>query len=183
MEKLFFIVLLLSVGCSKEKSHSTRIATTNNNIDTLSNKSLKPDEYSNQGKISNQNKLANDRVNITRNKNEKLDIIEVTTNSDTLNIVPTSDYLFYPFEKLYKINDFTKLNTCFSNDEKQRYLDNKLEIYQVTCKQSHIVLFPDKRAGSNRDIIEIVSGDILDKEVVLVNGIRVGLKNGRFSTV
>ncbi len=100
---------------------------------------------------------------------------------DTLNIVTTNQFAYYPFGKYFSIEEFNNSLKSFILGVEQQYpyndtlLDLRV-LYNLTYKDSKIKVLSDP----DNKTIEIVSGKILDPEVEFVNGFQVGMTKAAF---
>ena len=109
------------------------------------------------------------------------ELISTKLNGDTLNIVTTNQFAYYPFGKYFSIEEFNNSLKSFNLEIEQQYPNNDTlsdlrVLYNLTYKDSKIKVLSDQE----NETIEIVSGKILDAEVELVNGFQVGMTKVAF---
>lgn len=100
-----------------------------------------------------------------------LKLVELSIQKDTLNIVSTSSFLFYPLGKFTKIEKISQSNPQFTTVIEHDKNDKKAKLYRLSSKNSFVKFFKDP----NNATLEIVSGKIINSEIMLENGIRVGM--------
>jgi len=109
------------------------------------------------------------------------EVISTELKWDTLNIVTTNQFAYYPFGKYFSIEEFNNSLKSFILGVEQQYpyndtlLDLRV-LYNLTYKDSKIKVLTDP----DNKTIEIVSGKILNPEVVFVNGFQVGMTKAAF---
>ena len=105
-------------------------------------------------------------------------LIDFEINNDTLKIVSTSDFLYYPFGKFYSPENVIKVLPQLTTME--RNIKNK-DIYKFIFKTSYVKTFLTEGIciGCKKNI-EIVYAEIKDKEIVLKNGINLGISKKEF---
>jgi hypothetical protein len=108
-------------------------------------------------------------------------VISIELNWDTLSMVTTNQFAYYPFGKYFSIEEFNNSLKSFSLGVEQQYpyndtlLDLRV-LYNLTYRDSKIKVLSDPENKT----IEIVSGKILDPEAELVNGFQVGMTKAAF---
>ncbi len=108
-------------------------------------------------------------------------IISTELKWDTLNIITTNPFAYYPFGKHFSIEEFNNSLDSFNLEIEQKYPNNDTlldlrVLYNLTYKTSKIKVLTDPENKT----IEIVSGKILDPEVELVNRFQVGMTKAVF---
>lgn len=105
-----------------------------------------------------------------KNKNTySLEIISSLLKEDTLSIVSTSDYLYYPFGKEKKPVDLeTGEKVIFSKIGDDMYL------YKNNCNILKLYL------SEQTDLLEIVDGEINNADIYLDNYIHVNMSKAEF---
>jgi len=112
----------------------------------------------------------------SRVKNE-LGLTEIQLKKDTLELVSSSGFLYYPFGKYKNINDFIQKNEIWSG-YKTDVIDtaDNTTLYKLTFKNSFINFLksPDSKT------LEIVKVKVFDPKILLINGIKIGESKGDF---
>jgi len=108
-------------------------------------------------------------------------VISVELKWDTLNIVTTNQFAYYPFGKYFSIEEFNNYLNSFNLDVEQQYPNNDTlldlrVLYNLSYRDTKIKVLSDPENKT----IEIVSGKILDPELELVNGFQVGMTKAEF---
>jgi hypothetical protein len=108
-------------------------------------------------------------------------VISVELKWDTLNIVTTNQFAYYPFGKYFSIEEFNNYLNSFNLDVEQQYPNNDTlldlrVLYNLSYRDTKIKVLSDPENKT----IEIVSGKILDPELKLVNGFQVGMTKAAF---
>ncbi len=108
----------------------------------------------------------------TGKKEESLmkEMIESSIKQDTLSIVTTADYLFYPFNK-------TVEPTLYLPKVNFRIQENN-RIHQLDYKNSFLRLVLSDETG----ILEIVEGKIVDEDILLNDFVHVKMSKSDFSS-
>lgn len=107
--------------------------------------------------------------------------IESRIKSDTLLIVSTNEFLYYPFGIYSNIEDIRNqysFNVKISYNDEYPFKDtttNKLRVYKINFKNSFV-----KFTKGDNNNMEIVSARVLDKELHLSNGVKVGITKKDF---
>lgn len=108
-----------------------------------------------------------------------LDSFELVTYelaTDTLKLVSTSNFLYYPFGSFSSVSALKKAGLKFAFQQESDASDTSVQIYRATFANSFVKLFQD----DEKKKLEIVSGRILNKEIKLINGIRIGTSKRSF---
>ena len=108
-----------------------------------------------------------------------LDSFELLTyreTTDTLQLVSTSPFLYYPFGEFPSLPAFQKNFPLLAFKRKTDQSDTSAKIYRGVFKSTFIKLFLDEE----KKALEVVSGHIFTSEVKLVNGIATGMKKRAF---
>jgi len=108
---------------------------------------------------------------------KKLGLSELELKDDTLIIVSSMDFLYYPFGHFKTINRLNQVLKSFKDSIETDVSNNKLN--RMTYKSSFIKFFYDDEKKS----FEIVSGRITDPEVVFLNNIYVGISKIGFINI
>ncbi|MDD3893277.1 MAG: hypothetical protein PHE03_13345 [Bacteroidales bacterium] len=108
----------------------------------------------------------------TEKKEESLikEMIESSIKQDTLSIVSTADYLYYPFNKTVEPALY------FSNVKSE--IQNNNGIYLLDYKNSFLRLVLSDETG----ILEIVEGKIVDENILLNDYIHVNMSKSDFAS-
>ena len=101
---------------------------------------------------------------------------EFSINKDTLSVVTGSPYLYYPFGKHNSINDFKNAYDYFALSPEKSAADTSAIIHVLVYRNSSLKLFFD----DERETLEIVSGEISDPQIILINGIATGMDKAAF---
>lgn len=121
------------------------------------------------------------KVDLKSSNNRDTDLIESKIIGDTLCIVSTSPFLYYPLGVYNSIDNFSK-NYGLTMDEKTEYdysyndsTTDKTVIYRLSFGNSFIKFLKD----DEKNKLEIVSGKVKNKEIYLTNGItiRINISN------
>jgi hypothetical protein len=103
------------------------------------------------------------------------ELIELKITKDTLSVVSTAPFLYYPFGKFNTSDDFrTHLPVALSNPENTK--DKAIKIYKLSYKNSFVKMFN----SDETKLFEVVSGIIYDKEMMLTDSIAIGITKARF---
>ena len=98
---------------------------------------------------------------------------------DTLWIVSTANFFFYPFGKYHYLQDLSNVYPFMSKkkeyDKHSRDYSNE-PLYRFTCNQSYIKFFYD----DEKKTMEIVSAKIFDKRISLINQVEIGMNKSAF---
>ncbi|KAA8482591.1 hypothetical protein BDE36_4384 [Arcticibacter tournemirensis] len=104
------------------------------------------------------------------------ELVELSTKGDTLNIVSTSAFLYYPLGKFRSIDDFSKTFKNLNVTTEHDVTDSSIVLNRASGDGCFIKLFKD----SEKNALEIVSGRIINDQVKLVNGIGTGMNKVDF---
>ncbi len=174
IHRIFIIVvILIALGCSNNSQKSVS-AVTVNLADTLNDPKhdLVTKDSMKNGKPST---LHFESLEKTAKK--ELEMIEMAFKKDTLSIVSASWFFYYPFGKFNSIVDFKKHNNSFDEVivyDKSDSTDDHL--YRVIREDSFVKLIK----SSDTEKLEIVSGSITNKKIILANGVRIGMHKKPF---
>lgn len=102
---------------------------------------------------------------------EDSDVIETYMKDDTLNIVSTNPFLYYPFGKTNRMVDIIQKNNFFRSVREYNKNDSTIELYRMTYNHSFIKFYKD----DEKKAFEIVCGKLNDEGVNLLNDIRIGM--------
>jgi hypothetical protein len=107
-------------------------------------------------------------------KDKDIEIIRM--KGDTLNLVTTNPFAYYPFGKFHNVNDFKNSLGAFEVASEKQYANNDTtldlrELYNLSFNHSKIKVL----AGPENSTIEIVSGIIIDGDIKLRNGFEIGI--------
>jgi hypothetical protein len=102
-------------------------------------------------------------------------LLSVQARNDTLIIVTTNPFAYFPFEKHSSVNEFVSKLEIFSSEmELQNHEDDSSEpadtLYNLAYHKSKIKILLD----SDQRLVNIVSGEINDKGIILKNGMEIG---------
>ncbi len=108
-------------------------------------------------------------------------IISTELKWDTLYVITTNPFAYYPFGKYFSIEEFNTSLASFNLEIEKQYPNNDTlldlrVLYILTYKSSKIKVLTDPENKT----VEIVSGKIHDPEVELVNGFQVGMTKAAF---
>jgi len=108
-------------------------------------------------------------------------VISIELKRDTLNVVTTDQFAYYPFGKYFSIEEFNNSLKSFNLEVEQQYPNNDTlldlrVLYNLSYRDSKIKVLSDPENKT----IEIISGKILDPEVELVNEFQVGMTKAEF---
>ena len=103
------------------------------------------------------------------------------SSQDTLRLITCAEYVYSPFGKLDKKSDINKsLLNKFTIADKIDTMDNGVFEFQILKnKTSRLILFFDNDPEATKHS-SIFKGVIIDKDVDLVNGIRIGMDKEHF---
>ncbi|MFM9951315.1 MAG: hypothetical protein ACKV1O_25495 [Saprospiraceae bacterium] len=114
------------------------------------------------------------------------EIEEYNIVGDTLKIVSTADFLYYPFgsytdeKTLAKQFSFMKKSVEYSNQNREQS-EGKLPLYRFSLNHSYTKFLYDEEKGR----MELIAAKITDREVILSNQVKIGMTKadfiGRFS--
>jgi len=112
---------------------------------------------------------------------KELELSELYIKKDTLEIVSTAGFLYYPFGKFKTLSSLNQTLTIFKDSlEIDTSLDGARDkLYRMTYKNSFLKFYYD----DEKKTYEIVSGNIRDPEVILVNNIKIGITKSDFMNV
>lgn len=162
----FFIALLLTVGSTILYSCSSNPKNVNGKYSAdTTKKTINPNGFIDPPKIS----LLNEFKNHSDIKASEIRIIK-----DTLSILSTGWFFYYPFGKfhdmksLLDVSKFLKFKREYARDKTD---GDTIMLYRLYNDKTFIK-FIDQPETSR---FEIVSGDIKDTSVVLLNGTKIGM--------
>jgi hypothetical protein len=123
--------------------------------------------------------IENDTIDVNilkRNAIKDIDLDKLKIIKDTLWITSTSDFLYFPFGLFKSISEFKKRFKLAwkqnieedRSDEIPRY---NYKVYKMIFKNSFVKLFKD----DEKNEVEIVSGKIINPELLLTNQIKIGI--------
>lgn len=107
---------------------------------------------------------------------ESFELLSYRTTPDTLQLISTSPFLFYPFGKHATVTSFKKQYPAFVLKRKTDAFDASAVLYRGTAANDFVKLFMD----DEKKTLEIVSGKVLGPELHLINGIAVGMSERAF---
>jgi hypothetical protein len=110
--------------------------------------------------------------NTITSKLERIEISDYAVRNDTLWILSGDKFLYYPFGVHKDVDELTAIYPFLS---KQQLLNNKLD--NLYFNRTSIIFVPDIDNSKN---LEIVYVKIADPDIVLVNGMQVGLNKSEF---
>ncbi|MEK7719966.1 MAG: hypothetical protein AAB347_10225 [Bacteroidota bacterium] len=155
-----FLYIIISVnGCANGKAKAA-----------LENKKLSIKN------IDLRNDVAIKRDSLQNLAKEGFGLIELSIKGDTLNLVYTSSFLYYPFGKFNTPSDFIKTNKTFKETIEHDKGDPSIKLYRMSNKNNFIKLFKD----DGKSNVEIISGKVNDSELSLINGIKIGISRTDF---
>jgi hypothetical protein len=111
----------------------------------------------------------------------ELKLSELSIKEDTLEIVSTASFLYYPFGKFKTLNNLNQALKIFKDSLE---IDSSVapspeKLHRMTYKNSFLKFFYD----DEKKTYEIVSGQIRDPEVTLLNNIKVGITKSDFMNI
>ena len=112
--------------------------------------------------------------NLIGKANKKYGISEIEQNKDTLSIVIANRIIYYPFGRATQINELKNIDSHFKLTEERKrdkYSGDTIKLHKLAYKASYLEFFKD----SESELLEMTSGDILDKEIVLPDNIHIGM--------
>jgi hypothetical protein len=121
-----------------------------------------------------------DRIDsLSRLVRPDFELVELNVSGDSLLLVSTNEFLYYPFGKFTDEHAFNIKNKIFT-DRSTLIVDNddvgpKIKLSRFDCNASSIITIK-----SESNALEIVKGSIRDKGIELVNGVFVGMKKDAF---
>lgn len=110
---------------------------------------------------------------------ENFELLTYRTTPDTLQLVSTSSFLFYPFGHLATVTAFQRRQPKLTLTQESDGIDTSVRLYRGTFKNSFVKLFLNKE----KNAIEMVSGHLYGPEIKLVNGIEVGMSKRNFFAI
>ena len=161
---LFFLAINSFLFCCREPASST------------SSKTMKSDRAANR-ELNIRNSDTLETLNLQSRVKNELGLTEIQLKKDTLELVSSSGFLYYPFGKYKNINDFIQKNEIWSG-YKTDVIDtaDNTTLYKLTFKNSFINFLksPDSKT------LEIVKVKVFDPKILLINGIKIGESKGDF---
>jgi len=113
---------------------------------------------------------------------ENIEITNIKITADTLLVILTGDFIYYPFGMYNSIEALTnnysanlKINT-FDEYPYDDTTTNKLKTYKLNLGNSFVKFVKDE----SKNKLEIVSARVFDKEIKLSNGIGIGITKEDF---
>ncbi len=156
----YFLCITISVnGCSNSKA---KVA--------LENKKLGVKN------IDFRNDIAIEKDSLQSLAKEGFGLIKLSIKGDTLDLVSTSSFLYYPFGKFNAPSDFIKTNKTFKESIEHDKGDPSIKLYRMSNKNNFIKLFKD----DGKSNVEIISGKVYDSDLCLINGIKIGISKSDF---
>jgi hypothetical protein len=158
-KQAFFLLLpLLFLNCTSNTKKSITTIADSNNQNELNKQSLP---------VNITSKNSSDSLQSFAKK--KLELNELHIKKDTLEIVSTMAFLYYPFGKFKTFDSLRHSLIIFKDSLEVDSLNNKL--HRMTFKNSFLKFYFD----DDKKAFEIVSGEIRDQNIILLNNIRVGI--------
>ena len=114
-------------------------------------------------------------------KVDDFEILERSIFADTLLIISTSDFLYYPFGSYKNMKDFTKQYSFMQNSVELAYPNNDstaplVPVYRFSFNHSYIKYLYD----DEKEKLEIIAAKIFDSEVSLSNQVKIGITKSDF---
>lgn len=165
-QRILLLFALLLLNCTyKHKENATKISDSSRNE---VNKSVNAEDKS-------------DKDSLQSFAKKELELNELHIKKDTLEIVSAASVLYYPFGKFKTLGSLNQALKIFKDsleiDKSDASSRNKL--YRMTYKNSFLKFFYD----DEKKTYEIVSGQIRNHEVILVNNIRIGITKTDFINI
>ena len=113
---------------------------------------------------------------------KSLELMEINLKTDTLEIVSSSSFFYYPFGKFHTIADFIQGgNSLNTYEETQKVVDStdNTILYKFTNKDNYLKVLN----SSDTKAIEIVGCNISDLNLQLSNKIKLGMTKKDFLDV
>ncbi|UYZ62621.1 hypothetical protein [Hymenobacter weizhouensis] len=107
---------------------------------------------------------------------DSFELVSYQVAADTLQLVSTSNFLYYPFGRYSAISAFKAKNPLFTFVKETDPTDNTVNLYRGIYDNNFIKLFLDDEKGA----LEVVSGRVNDSKIRLNEGILVGMKKREF---
>ena len=123
-------------------------------------------------------KIQDDWILVKNAKTTKdFGIVKLKKKQDTIIIVCTGWFFYYPFGKNSNLKELTdQVNSSEMKMEYSKSYDNDFELFRFSQKNSYLKFTKEAETGK----LEIVAGRIVDPGLRLVNGVRVGMKKEDF---
>lgn len=149
---VFFIFLIM--GCNSQS------------VEYNNKEALKRDSIQNKSSIG---------------KTTDFEILEHNIFADTLLIVTTSDFLYYPFGNYKNMKDFTNQYSFMKNSVEYDYPYNDststmIPLYRFSFNQSYIKFLYD----NDKKRLELIAAKIFNSEVGLNNQVKIGITKSDF---
>jgi hypothetical protein len=162
---VFLLITLLLLNCISKAKKSTT-TTVNINSEELTKKSTLIDTVN--------QKLADSLQKFAK---KELALTELHVKNDTLEIVSTMDFLYYPIGKFKSMDKLSQATKKFKSTVETDRSNNKL--YRMVYKKSFIKFF----YNSDKKAFEVVSGQIYNPEIMLLKKIRIGITLEHFTNI
>lgn len=104
------------------------------------------------------------------------ELVSYRQTNDTLQLVSTSDFLYYPFGNSSTIQAFRQKHPTWTFAKETDRTDPTAILYRGTTRNGFIKLFAD----SEKKSLEIVAGDLSGPGIKLANGLAVGATRTAF---
>jgi len=153
-----FIVALI-ISCKEPKASNIVNNNKHENIDSTSSK------RSSIISFSIKNSFPNQRI-------EQIDIVK-----DTLKILSANSFFYYPFGKYTTVESFLKSNPLWKINQK-KIVDSSinLSLFKLLYHNSRLSII----RSADTKLVEMVDVSITDQDIVLSNGIHVGMSKNNF---
>lgn len=115
-----------------------------------------------------------------RNAKKEFKVTEVHLKEDTLVVISLSEFLFYPFGKYADVGNFIKRSHIEWYRSVDRFWYNDtvdMSVYKFWRLDDSYLNF---YISIDTELMELINGNITDKEVVLKNQCRVGMSKQNF---
>jgi hypothetical protein len=165
----FYLILLISViSCSYfHQSNSLHVKT--------------PDIPSTADSQTKTNKDTLEKYNLQKKAKKGLELIEIQLKKDTLELISTADFLYYPFGRFDSISDFIQQNDFLQKYHQEKTIESNdnINMFKLIYKDNFLVIF--KSPDSKR--IEIIKARISDPNINLVNKLKAGINKEDFLNI
>lgn len=175
MHKNIFASVITSLALSACNSHNEAIV---NQSDSKEQVSQRPENSSTPSAPDADGAIIYSDDSLQYLALDSFELVSYQIVSDTLQLVSTNNFLYYPLGKLHTISSLkTKYPSIILKKEIDLF-DNTADIYRATLDDSFIKIFLD----DEKKTLEIVSGIIISPKIIINDNIKIGMKKRGFFT-